>query len=260
MARLRAAWDRRASRRIGSTSKVVAVTLVVLVCHVGLRGGLPKPWGARQTAPSWPPVFSTCGGVVRPNETIVVMSDNRPPERFHEYWTLAAILNSEYAKALGYAFAYYRQVGLAEFGGGVGRRRTRTPAAWAATLTDGLNSPSKVRPTCALVDERLDGGGVARGAPWCKLAAVADALAAGYCRVVFVDSDAYFKAEAPVSVDALIRRYGRSDGLAAPFEASPWFASKGQGRNRVIQRRFNVGALDALGPEKGSIIRERPER
>ena len=138
---------------------------------------------------------------------------------------------------------------------GGGTRRVLGEHARAAALARLLGQPRG-----EVVDERLDGGGVARGAPWCKLAAVADALAAGYCRVVFVDSDAYFKAEAPVSVDALIRRYGRSDGLAAPFEASPWFASKGQGRNRVIQRRFNVGALDALGPEKGSIIRERPER
>lgn len=33
-----------------------------------------------------------------------------------------------------------------------------------------------------------------------------------------------------------------------------------RGGTRVIRRRFNVGVLDALVPENGSTLRERPER
>lgn len=139
-------------------------------------------------------------------QTAIVMFDTRTPEiGADNYWSLAAQLNLLYAQRFGYDFIYYLDDNI-----DVGQN----------TLSigeEGENSSAKTAPLCYL------NGTVARGSPWGKLPALADALGRGYERVLYVDSDAFLRSDhAGVSVDQFFQRYGTVDEAK---EIVLWLAS-----------------------------------
>lgn len=140
------------------------------------------------------------------NSTAVIMFDTRTPAvGANNYWSLAAQLNCLYAQHFGYDFIYYLDDHL-----DVGQNTL-------SMSEDGENSSAKTAATCYLK------GTVARGAAWGKIPSLADALSRGYEKVMYVDSDAFFRNDAAaISVEDMLLRYGYVD---ADAEVLLWLAS-----------------------------------
>eukprot|EP00457_Paulinella_chromatophora_P009321 gb/GEZN01009383.1/.p1 GENE.gb/GEZN01009383.1/~~gb/GEZN01009383.1/.p1 ORF type:complete len:363 (-),score=16.11 gb/GEZN01009383.1/:137-1225(-) len=110
-------------------------------------------------------------------KTAIIMFDTRDPRTMDSvYWKYTARLNLLYSCKFGYDFIYYLQP---------------EEGAEQATIvvSEGTETLAKTCTTCYL------NGTIARGASWCKLVAVADALNKGYDKVVLVDSDAFFRSD-----------------------------------------------------------------
>ena len=140
------------------------------------------------------------------NKTAVIMFDTRTPEiGADNYWSLAAQLNYLYARHFDYDFIYYLD-DYVDVGQNI-----------LSASEEGGNSSAKIAATCYL------NGTVARGAPWGKIPAVADALSRGYETVMYVDSDAFFRSDAAgISIEEMLKRYGVAD---ADEEILLWMAS-----------------------------------
>ena len=89
---------------------------------------------------------------------------------------------------------------------------------------------------------------------YCKLPAIAEALARGYDRVVFLDSDAFIR-DASLTVPSLLRRYGGESSAAiefgwdAPYSLGPnagfaVFKRSGSGVNHALRLWWNLCAGD----------------
>ncbi|KAJ8611963.1 hypothetical protein CTAYLR_004413 [Chrysophaeum taylorii] len=160
------------------------------------------------------------------SNTVVIMYDTRPPtprdslnkDGENEYWSHAAYLNWLFACNRGYDFRYYLEVNI--------EQKAEKPRGF---LQEGNSGIFKSQLTCYL------NRNIGRSTPWCKLGAVADALASGYEWVLILDSDAYFRssgAQATKSVDDLIKDYrgaywetGSPDLWLA--SNSPWGETRG---------------------------------
>ena len=149
-------------------------------------------------------------GHSKQSETAIIMYDTRllDVEGDYTYWRWAAELNFFYAKRHKYDFIY-------NYG------TNNNNDAEVSLETDNFNSVYKMRPQCTL--RRSGKEPVHRGASWCKLLAVSAALQQGYRKVVMIDSDAYFKTDAP-SLDVILENHGGKTSLKSQ---SPivWFAN-----------------------------------
>jgi hypothetical protein len=142
------------------------------------------------------------------NKIAVIMFDTRTPEiGADNYWSLAAQLNYLYAQNFGYDFIYYLDDHV-----DVGQNTL-------SMSEDGENSSAKIAATCYLKAT------VARGAAWGKIPSIADALCRGYEKVMYVDSDAFFRSDTTaISVENFLLRYGAVD-TGADAEILLWMAS-----------------------------------
>ncbi|KAL7533808.1 hypothetical protein ACHAWF_004628 [Thalassiosira exigua] len=125
--------------------------------------------------------------------TAVIMYDTRSPlieGGNYTFWKWSATLNFEYARRHGYDFIYMLD------------ENDQTIESNAAS--DGLSSVNKQLAQCIL--RKDPSTTVPQSVPWCKLLAVAAAFDKGYELVVYIDSDAFFKSDAP-SIATILKKY-----------------------------------------------------
>ena len=157
----------------------------------------------------------------------VIMYDTRRPyleddwAMHNQYWTAGAYLNGLWACKAGYDFIYYLEV------------NSKFTVDKTMTMNEGFGGTSKTQVAC-----HLDGT-VGRSPPWCKLAAVADALKLGYERVIFIDSDAFLKTTGwgvKRDVNGLIAKFGGKDPRNHVDECDLWMPP-----DNNVRFQFNSG-------------------
>ena len=148
--------------------------------------------------------------------TAVIMYDTRSPlveeSGNYTFWKSAAMLNYDYAQRHNYNFIYMLD------------KNDQTMESSEAS--DGINSFNKKIVQCKL--QLPNQKAVLRSVPWCKLLAIASAFDEGYEIVVYIESDAFFKSNAP-SIEDIINKYGGS-GLEKPLwvpNNSPYSPTRG---------------------------------
>jgi UDP-arabinose 4-epimerase len=149
-------------------------------------------------------------------ETAIIMFDTRgldvdlDSNYIYHRWT--ADLNYQYARRHGYDFIYMKSDGIISY--------ESDPAESVNKKSDGVNSKYKTRANCYLELPEKNST-VPRGASWCKLLAVASVLERGYSTVVMIDSDAFFKLDAPDIETSFFREPGDERLVWFPTNA-PW--------------------------------------
>ena len=151
-----------------------------------------------------------------------------------DYWKVAAALNQAYARYYGYDFLWYQL--------GVNRTVDLGSHLEDQNRFKALISKEKTATSCYLHKT------VKRGAPWCKMIAIAAALERGYKTVVFVDSDAYFNVDDALrlSIPQIVGKYGHASLGDHPVWCptdGPW--KKGS-PNSAMQIWSNSDAARAL--------------
>jgi hypothetical protein len=134
------------------------------------------------------------GGLLDPREdkVAIIMFDTRPLGKktggvYAYEWAQAAQLNALFACKHGYSFRYY--LDQDKFFSEDCLKLETCREYYAGSITSKATWPSKLTPRCF-----ASAGKIPRAAPWCKLAAVADALNE-FDVVVYIDSDAFFHSD-----------------------------------------------------------------